>query len=276
MGEVRVPATPSGRPRPSGPWRTSRSPAAASSAALIRALALIKGAAAGSTPSSAWCPADVADAIRGRRRGGRAAWYDADFPIDVFQTGSGTSLEHEHQRGARHPGARAARRAARVHPNDHVNASPVLQRRVPLRHPRRRHRGRRRRPDPGAGAPGRPRCERKASEFADGREVRPHPPDGRHPGHPGPGVRRVRRAGPATASSGCGPSLPRLGELPLGGTAVGTGINTPPGFAAAVIAELAATTGLPLTEARNHFEAQSARDGAGRDVRASCAPSPSA
>jgi fumarate hydratase class II len=46
----------------------------------------------------------------------------------------------------------------------------------------------------------------------------------------------------------------------LGGTAVGTGINTPPGFAAAVIADLGGRTGLPLTEARNHFEAQGARD----------------
>jgi fumarate hydratase class II len=56
-------------------------------------------------------------------------------------------------------------------------------------------------------------------------------------------------------------SLPRLAELPLGGTAVGTGINTPAGFSAAVIAEVAAATGLPLTEARDHFEAQGARDG---------------
>jgi fumarate hydratase class II len=56
-------------------------------------------------------------------------------------------------------------------------------------------------------------------------------------------------------------SLPRLAELPLGGTAVGTGINTPPGFAAAVIEEVARVTGLPLTEARDHFEAQGARDG---------------
>jgi fumarate hydratase class II len=55
--------------------------------------------------------------------------------------------------------------------------------------------------------------------------------------------------------------LPRLAELPLGGTAVGTGINTPEGFAARVIAEIARATGLPLTEARDHFEAQGARDG---------------
>jgi fumarate hydratase class II len=55
-------------------------------------------------------------------------------------------------------------------------------------------------------------------------------------------------------------TLPRVAELPLGGTAVGTGINTPPGFAAKVIGELASVTGLPLTEARNHFEAQGAQD----------------
>jgi fumarate hydratase class II len=56
-------------------------------------------------------------------------------------------------------------------------------------------------------------------------------------------------------------TLPRVAELPLGGTAVGTGINTPPGFSARVIEEVARATGLPLTEARDHFEAQGARDG---------------
>jgi fumarate hydratase class II len=55
-------------------------------------------------------------------------------------------------------------------------------------------------------------------------------------------------------------ALPRIGELPLGGTAVGTGINTPPGFAAKVISALAASMQLPLSEARNHFEAQGSRD----------------
>ena len=54
--------------------------------------------------------------------------------------------------------------------------------------------------------------------------------------------------------------LPRVRELPLGGTAVGTGINTPPGFAAAVIERLAEQTGQPFTEARDHFEAQGTRD----------------
>jgi fumarate hydratase class II len=56
-------------------------------------------------------------------------------------------------------------------------------------------------------------------------------------------------------------ALPRVAEVPQGGTAVGTGINTPKGFPQRVIALLAQDTGLPITEARNHFEAQSARDG---------------
>ncbi|MGE5827654.1 MAG: class II fumarate hydratase, partial [Micromonosporaceae bacterium] len=55
-------------------------------------------------------------------------------------------------------------------------------------------------------------------------------------------------------------ALPRLAELPLGGTAVGTGINMPAGFASMVIDRLRHETGLPLAEARNHFEAQGARD----------------
>ena len=69
----------------------------------------------------------------------------------------------------------------------------------------------------------------------------------------------------AAASRRCRASA----ELPLGGTAVGTGINAPPGFAGdGDRASSPRTTGLPLTEARNHFEAQGARDGAGRGVAA--------
>ena len=54
--------------------------------------------------------------------------------------------------------------------------------------------------------------------------------------------------------------LPRVRELPLGGTAVGTGINTPEGFAAGAIEALGELTGQPFTEARDHFEAQGSRD----------------
>ena len=65
----------------------------------------------------------------------------------------------------------------------------------------------------------------------------------------------------ATASSGSRPRSPGSPSFPLGGTAVGTGINTPAGFATSVIGIIAGQTRLPLTEARNHFEAQGARDG---------------
>jgi fumarate hydratase class II len=56
-------------------------------------------------------------------------------------------------------------------------------------------------------------------------------------------------------------ALPRVLEVPLGGTAVGTGINTPPGFTDGVLQQLRSSTGLDLREARDHFEAQGARDG---------------
>ncbi len=64
-----------------------------------------------------------------------------------------------------------------------------------------------------------------------------------------------------TGSSGSPRAWAAIGELPLGGTAVGTGLNAKPGFAAEVIERLRAATGLGLTEARDHFEAQGARDG---------------
>jgi len=70
-------------------------------------------------------------------------------------------------------------------------------------------------------------------------------------------ARQVEAAGERVEAA-----LPGMCELALGGTAIGTGLNAPQGFAAAVIAELAARTGLPLREASNHFEAQGARDAA--------------
>jgi fumarate hydratase class II len=65
----------------------------------------------------------------------------------------------------------------------------------------------------------------------------------------------------AKAADRLAATLPRLGELPLGGTAVGSGVNADPRVAATVVGRLAARTGLPLREAPDHFEAQAARDG---------------
>jgi len=152
----------------------------------------------------------------------------------------------------------AARRGVRVHPNDHVNASQSSNDVFPtsihvaatrttsdLLIPSLTHLA--------------TTLEAKAVEFADVVKAgRTHLMDatpvtlgqefGGYAAQVRLGIERLRA------------TLPRVAELPLGGTAVGTGINTPPGFSAAVIAELADCTGLPFTEARNHFEAQGARD----------------
>ena len=132
---------------------------------------------------------------------------------------------------------------------------------VPIVHPHRRNRRGRQRPDPGAAALRAERCERKAGEFADGRQVGPDAPDGRDAGDARAGVRRLRRAGRATASSG---SSRRSRGWPSFRSAArpSAPASTPrPASRPRSSSELAAATGLPLTEARDHFEAQGARDG---------------
>ncbi|MCM9081550.1 MULTISPECIES: class II fumarate hydratase [Streptomyces] len=222
----------------------------------IEALARIKAAAAVVNAKLGVVNQEVADAIRSAAAEVADGRWDDHFPVDVFQTGSGTSSNMNTNEVI---ATLATERLGReVHPNDHVNASQSSNDVFPssihiaataavtgdlipaLEHL--------------AAA-----LERKAAEFAQvvkagrthlmdatpvtlGQEFGGYAVQIRY------GVERLRAA------------LPRLAELPLGGTAVGTGINTPPGFSAAVIAEVAATTGLPLTEARDHFEAQGARD----------------
>ena len=256
LGEVRVPAD--------ALWRAQTQRAVENfpisgtplESSHVRALALIKGAAAKVNGELEVITKEQAEAIAAAARRIADGEYDDQFPIDVFQTGSGTSSNmnmNEVIAGV------VAADGGDVHPNDHVNASQssndifptsihvaatlaVVDQLIPaLGHPAAQPRGQGR----GVRRPG---------------EVRPHPPDGRHPGDARAGVRRLRRAPCATRASGCDGVLPRVRELPLGGTAVGTGINTPPGFAARVIEELAAVTGQEFTEARDHFEAQGTRD----------------
>ncbi|WP_328739310.1 class II fumarate hydratase [Streptomyces erythrochromogenes] len=222
----------------------------------IGALARIKAAAALVNARLGVVDQDVADAIRSAAAEVADGRWDDHFPVDVFQTGSGTSSNMNANEVI---ATLATERLGRdVHPNDHVNASQssndvfpssihiaataaVANELVPaLEHL--------------AAA-----LERKAVEFdrvvkagrthlMDATPVTLGQEFGGYAAQIRYGVERLRS------------SLPRLAELPLGGTAVGTGINTPPGFSAAVIAEVAVATGLPLTEARNHFEAQGARD----------------
>ncbi len=259
MGEVRVPAH--------AKWRAQTQRAVENfpvsgqrlERAHIEALARIKAAAATVNAELGVIDRDRAEAISAAAAEVAEGRWDDHFPVDVFQTGSGTSSNMNTNEvlatlaGERLPADRS------VHPNDHVNASQssndvfpssihiaataaVTRDLIPAL-------------DHLAAA-----LERKSAEFATVvKSGRTHLMDatpvtlgqefGGYAAQVRYGIERLRSA------------LPRLAELPLGGTAVGTGINTPPGFSAAVIAELARATGLPFTEARDHFEAQGARDG---------------
>ncbi|WNF29273.1 class II fumarate hydratase [Streptomyces sp. C11-1] len=257
MGEVKVPAH--------AKWRAQTQRAVENfpvsgqrlERAHIEALARIKGAAAKVNAELKVLDPDIAAAIQEAAAEVASGRWDEHFPVDVFQTGSGTSSNMNTNEVI---ATLASERLGReVHPNDHVNASQssndvfpssihiaataaVTADLIPAL-------------DHLAESLG-----RKSAEFSEVVKAgRTHLMDatpvtlgqefGGYAAQIRYGVERLRA------------SLPRLAELPLGGTAVGTGINTPPGFSAAVIAEVAGATGLPLTEARDHFEAQGARDG---------------
>ena len=223
----------------------------------IRALALIKSAAATVNVRLGVIPAEIGEAVKTAADRVAAGEFAGDFPLDVFQTGSGTSSNMNANEVIATVAAESF--GSKVHPNDHVNASQssndvfptsihvaatesVVRNLLPaLEHLEQA-------------------LEDKAVEWATVvKSGRTHLMDATPVtlGQEFGGYAAQIRNGRERLTS----SLPRLAELPLGGTAVGTGINTPPGFSAAVIEELAATTGLPFTEARNHFEAQAARDG---------------
>ncbi|MFC6878278.1 MULTISPECIES: class II fumarate hydratase [Actinomadura] len=257
MGEVRVPAA--------AKWRAQTQRAVENfpisgrglEPAHIAALGQIKAAAATVNAELGVLDGDLAAAVNAAALEVAAGRWNDQFPIDVFQTGSGTSSNMNANEVV---ATLAQERLGRpVHPNDHVNASQssndvfpssihiaatgaVVNDLIPaLRHLE--------------GALG-----GKAAEFATVvKSGRTHLMDatpvtlgqefGGYAAQVRYGVERLQAV------------LPRLAELPLGGTAVGTGINTPEGFAPRVIAEIARVTGLPLTEARDHFEAQGARDG---------------
>lgn len=222
----------------------------------VRALALVKAAAARVNNEFGVLTDEQATAIRDSAAevyGGKHA--DA-FPVDVFQTGSGTSSNMNMNEVL---SSLAQQRGVDVHPNDHVNASQssndvfptsihvaatqsVADHLIPAL-------------DHLAQA-----LEAKAIEFgATVKAGRTHLMDATPVmlGQEFGGYAAAVRLGVERLKA----TLPRVAELPLGGTAVGTGINTPYGFSKRVIEELADVTGLPFTEARNHFEAQGSRDG---------------
>lgn len=182
--------------------------------------------------------------------------HDEHFPIDVFQTGSGTSSNMNTNEVVSTLATRA--KGDLVHPNDHVNASQssndVFPSSIHIAAVQAVHE---------VLLPGLETLavslEAKAAEFANVvKSGRTHLMDATPImlGQEFSGYATQIRYGIARVKD----TLPRLCELPLGGTAVGTGINTPAGFSARVIELIAAHTGLPFTEATNHFEAQAAQD----------------
>ncbi|MEJ7832252.1 MAG: class II fumarate hydratase [Nocardioides sp.] len=222
---------------------------------LIRALGLVKQACARANHELDVLSDEQAAAIGGAAAEVADGQHDAQFPIDVFQTGSGTSSNMNANEVI---ASRATRPGVEVHPNDHVNASQssndvfptaihvaaALAVDVDLR------------PALEVLATS---LEAKATKFADlVKSGRTHLMDatpvtlGQELGGYAATVRyAVERLDGV---------LPRVRELPLGGTAVGTGINTPDGFAPRAIGVLGELSGQEFTEARNHFEAQGTRD----------------
>jgi len=223
----------------------------------VEALARVKKAAARANAELGVLEQDVADAIVAAADEVAGGAHDGDFPVDIFQTGSGTSSNMNANEVIATLATRLLGRE--VHPNDHVNASqssndvfptsvhvaaasalvgdlvPKLDRLASS-------------------------LEAKSAEFAEVyKSGRTHLMDATPVtlGQEFGGYAAAVRYGIERLES----ALPRVAEVPLGGTAVGTGINTPSGFPQRVIALLAEDTGLPITEARDHFEAQSARDG---------------
>jgi fumarate hydratase, class II len=223
---------------------------------LIGALGSIKGDAAVINGQLGVLDPDMAAAIHDAGAAVATGEYDDQFPVDVFQTGSGTSSNMNVNEVIARLAAQQLGRP--VHPNDHVNASQSSNDVFPsaIHLAATRHVVRFLMPalDHLAEA-----FEVKSAEFADVVKVgRTHLMDavpvtlGQEFG----GYAAAMRLAVARLSD----VLPRLGALPLGGTAAGTGLNAPPGFAGLVIAKLAADMSLPLTEAANHFEAAGSRD----------------
>ena len=223
---------------------------------LIGALASIKGAAAAVNGRLGVLEPDMAEAIHDAAAEVARGDYDDQFPIDVYQTGSGTSSNMNANEVI---ATLATRRLGRpVHPNDHVNASQssndVFPSAIHIAAARLIKQSLLLALDRLAAALG-----AKATEFADVvKSGRTHLMDATPVtlGQEFGGYAAAVRHGAERIAE----TLPDIGELPLGGTAVGTGLNAPRGFAAAVIARLAEDMSLPLTEARDHFEAAGARD----------------
>ncbi len=222
----------------------------------IAALAQIKKAAALANATLGVLDQSIADAIAKSADEVIAGKHEGEFPVDIYQTGSGTSSNMNMNEVL---ATLASKQLGKpVHPNDHVNASQssndvfptsvhlavtsaIVTDLLPAL-------------DYLAG-----KLETKAKSWSQVVKAgRTHLMDatpvtlgqefGGYAAQIRYGIERIQG------------TIARVAEVPLGGTAVGTGINTPKGFPQEVIKLLAKATSLPITEARDHFEAQGARD----------------
>lgn len=224
--------------------------------AQIRALGLLKAACAQVNKDSGVLDAEKADAIIAAGKEIAAGKHDKEFPIDVFQTGSGTSSNMNTNEVI---ASLAGRNGVEVHPNDHVNMGQSSNDTFPT-------------------ATHVAATEAAVNDLIPGLKVlheslakkadewenivksgRTHLMDAVPVtlGQEFRGYARQIELGIERVES----TLPRLGELAIGGTATGTGLNTAADFGAKVTEELKKLTGVAeLSEAKNHFEAQAARD----------------
>ena len=216
----------------------------------IHALGLIKSAAARVNGQHGWIPVEIAAAIERAADEIAGGQHDASFVVDVFQTGSGTSTNMNANEVIGH--------LAHAHPNDDVNRGQSSNDVIPTAmHVAAAECVK------GQLCPAMRRLEEslraKAKEFDDVIKIgRTHLQDAvpmRLGQEFGGYARQVESSRERVEAA-----LTGIYELPLGGTAVGTGLNAPKGFAAEVIQELARRTEIPFVEARDHFEAQAAKD----------------
>ena len=226
----------------------------------IRALALVKLAAAETNGALGLLDADVADAIAAAARDVADGGYDDQFPIDIYQTGSGTSTNTNMNEVVAHLAAARLGGGRKVHPNDDVNRCQSSNDTIPTALQL-----------SAASAieeallPGLERLH--TALVAKEQELWPVVKTGRthlqdatpirlgqeFRGYAGQVEESLRRAKAAQAE---------LLSVPLGGTAVGTGINAHPEYALRACARLSALTGLDVRETANHFHAQATLDAA--------------
>ncbi len=257
MGEVRVPINALYRAQTQRAVENFPISGSGLEADHIIALAQVKKAAALANLELGIIEKQLSDAIVSAADEIIAGNHLDHFPVDTYQTGSGTSSNMNMNEVIATLATKAS--GVEVHPNDHVNASQssndvfptsvhvavtgaLINQLVPaLEHLA-------------------VELETKATAWASVvKSGRTHLMDATPVtlGQEFAGYARQVRLGIERIQT----ALPRVAEVPLGGTATGTGINTPTGFSARVIELLAAQTGLPVTEAKDHFEAQGARDG---------------